>query len=103
MNEALTVEDYAIVIAGHGSRDVSALTEFEATVDKVRSQAPERLVEYGYLEFAEPTIAQAVRKTVALGSSRIVVVPALLCAATHAKNDMPGELLALKQEFPNIE
>lgn len=95
--------DYSIVVAGHGSKDPAAIVEFEETVRKMRMQASDRLIESGFLEFARPNIAEAVRSTVAKGARRIVVVPALLCAATHAKNDMPGELLALKQEFPEIE
>jgi precorrin-8X/cobalt-precorrin-8 methylmutase len=31
------------------------------------------------------------------------VVPALLAAATHAKNDMPGLLLMLQERFPDLE
>jgi precorrin-8X/cobalt-precorrin-8 methylmutase len=58
--------------------------------------------EYGYLEFARPTLAEAVQASIAAGSRRIVVVPALLFAATHAKNDMPGELHMLQQAFPDV-
>jgi precorrin-8X/cobalt-precorrin-8 methylmutase len=31
------------------------------------------------------------------------MLPALLLAATHAKNDMPGELAVLKRDFPGVE
>jgi precorrin-8X/cobalt-precorrin-8 methylmutase len=94
--------DYAIVLAGHGSRDPDGLREFEQLVALMRARLGGRRLDYGYLEFARPTLAEAVQASITAGSRRIVVVPALLFAATHAKNDMPGELQVLQQAFPNI-
>src|SRR5581483_5409804 len=34
---------------------------------------------------------------------RVVMLPALLLGASHAKNDMPGELALLKRQFPSVE
>lgn len=95
--------DYGIVLAGHGSRDADGLREFETLVDIMRKQSPQRRITHAYLEFASPTIDQAIRSVIESGLQRIVVVPALLFAAGHAKNDMPSEVSALKQEFPAIE
>ncbi len=94
--------DYAIVLAGHGSRDPDGVGEFEQLVALMRQRVGGRRLDYGYLEFAQPTLAEAVQASIAAGSRRIVVVPALLFAATHAKNDMPGELQVLQQAFPDI-
>ncbi|MBM3226518.1 MAG: hypothetical protein FJZ47_22365 [Candidatus Tectomicrobia bacterium] len=96
-------DEYAIVLAGHGSRDPAGIREFEQLVALMRERAGARRLDYGYLEFASPTIAEAVQASITAGSRRIVVVPALLFAATHAKNDMPGELHLLQQTFPNRE
>ena len=95
-------DDYAIVIAGHGSRDPDGVREFEALVELVRARAPSRIVRYGYLEFASPTIDVAVEQAIADGATHIVMVPGVLLAATHAKNDMPSELLALQRQHPTI-
>ncbi|MGE3540879.1 MAG: precorrin-8X methylmutase [Candidatus Tectimicrobiota bacterium] len=94
--------DYAIVLAGHGSRDPDGVREFEALVALMRQHAGSRRLDYGYLEFARPTITEAVQASIAAGSRRIVIVPAILFAATHAKNDMPGELHLLQQAFPDV-
>ncbi|MEJ0002922.1 MAG: precorrin-8X methylmutase [Pararobbsia sp.] len=91
--------DYAIVLAGHGSRDPDGVREFEALVELVRGRTPGRMVRHGYLEFASPTIDVAVRRAIADGARHVVMVPGVLLAATHAKNDMPSELLALEREF----
>ncbi|CAM2151698.1 precorrin-8X/cobalt-precorrin-8 methylmutase [Pararobbsia alpina] len=95
-------DDYAIVIAGHGSRDPDGVAEFEALVDLVRAREPNRIVRHGYLEFATPTIDVAVEQAIAAGARHVVMVPGVLLAATHAKNDMPSELLALERQYPEI-
>ena len=33
----------------------------------------------------------------------VAVVPGVLLAATHAKNDIPSEVLALRREFPQTK
>jgi precorrin-8X/cobalt-precorrin-8 methylmutase len=91
--------DYAIVLAGHGSRDPDGVREFEALVELVRRREPSRVVRHGYLEFASPTIDVAVAHAIEAGARHVVMVPGVLLAATHAKNDMPSELLALQQRF----
>jgi len=95
--------DYAIVLAGHGSRDPAGVAEFVALVELMRARAPERAIHYGFLEFATPTIDQAVALAVNSGATRLAVTPGVLLAATHAKNDMPSELLALRQAHPQVE
>jgi precorrin-8X/cobalt-precorrin-8 methylmutase len=92
--------DYAIVIAGHGSRDPEGVSEFEQLAKLVRQRAGERHVEHGFLEFARPTIDEAARTLITNGDQRIAIVPLVLLAANHAKNDLPTEVLALQQEFP---
>jgi precorrin-8X/cobalt-precorrin-8 methylmutase len=94
------MSDYAIVIAGHGSRDPEGVSEFEQLAKLVRQRAGERHVQHGFLEFACPTIDEAARTLIANGDQRIAIVPLVLLAANHAKNDLPTEVLALQQEFP---
>lgn len=90
---------FSIVLAGHGSRDKDGVREFEELVALMKKSTPTP-ISNGYLEFAKPTITEAVQEQIDSGSTNIVVVPALLAAATHAKNDMPSELLMLRETFP---
>lgn len=94
---------YSIVVAAHGSRDAGALREVEALLALMKKQAPGQAIAHGFLEFAQPTIDDAVRDAIERGAVRVVMLPALLLAATHAKNDMPGELALLKRRFPEVE
>ena len=96
-------QKHAIVIAGHGSRDPDGVREFEELVALVRMRAPQHVVNHGYLEFASPTIEQALEKSVAEGARQVVMVPSVLLAARHAKNDMPSELLAIARLHPDTD
>jgi precorrin-8X/cobalt-precorrin-8 methylmutase len=95
--------DYSIFVAAHGSRDPAAIAEVETLVALMKGRVPERTIGHGYLEFAAPNIDEGVRAVIAAGAKRVVMLPALLLGATHAKNDMPGELAMLKQQFPEVE
>lgn len=99
----MNTHDYAIVLAGHGSRDPDGVKEFMALVELLRERAGGRRVEHGFLEFATPTIDEAVDAVIADGAKKVVMVPGVLLAATHAKNDMPSELLALQRAHPDTE
>jgi precorrin-8X/cobalt-precorrin-8 methylmutase len=96
-----TGKPYGIVLAGHGSRDPDAVREFEALVALVKARAPQHVVSHGYLEFSSPTIAEAVAANLSPGSREVVVAPAVLLAARHAKNDMPAEVQALARDYPS--
>jgi sirohydrochlorin cobaltochelatase len=48
----------AILLCGHGSRDVEAISEFEALAGHISRHLPDRLVMHGFLEFARPAISQ---------------------------------------------
>jgi precorrin-8X/cobalt-precorrin-8 methylmutase len=101
--QAETNHQFGIVIAGHGSRDADGIREFEQLVELVRERAPQHVVSHGYLEFAGPTIDQAIAAHITQNTKQIVMVPGILLAATHAKNDMPSELLTFAREHPDIE
>ncbi|WP_340121285.1 precorrin-8X methylmutase [Methylobacter svalbardensis] len=98
-----TNQQFGLVIAGHGSRDADGIREFEQLVKLVRERAPQHVVSHGYLEFAGPTIDQAIAAHTTQNAKQIVMVPGILLAANHAKNDMPSELLTFAREHPDIE
>ena len=97
------LNSFGIVIAGHGSRDADGVREFEALVELVKERAPQHVVNHGYLEFATPTISEAIETNIAGGVKQLAVVPGVLLAARHAKNDMPTELLAMARAHPAVD
>ncbi|MEM9018534.1 MAG: precorrin-8X methylmutase [Verrucomicrobiota bacterium] len=91
-----------IVIAGHGSRNPGGAAQFESFMGSFHEASSPLPVTHGFLEFASPTIDVAVKQCVDSGAKRIAVVPAILLAATHAKNDMPTEVQIIQRDYPDI-
>ena len=94
---------FGIVIAGHGSRDPDSVREFEALIEVIRARAPQHQVSHGFLEFAVPTIDQAIKIQIDAGVKNIAVVPGVLLGARHAKNDMPSEMLVMAKQHPELD
>jgi sirohydrochlorin cobaltochelatase len=97
------MNDSAIMICGHGSRDLDAVREFDTLVSELRKQLPGRAVGSGFLEFARPMIREGLDALKAQGATHIKAVPAMLFAAGHVKNDLPWELNTWAAENPGIK
>ena len=93
------MEKPAILVIGHGSRDVDAVREFEQVAQHLTQRFPDRTVETGYLEFAKPVIAEGIDKLLAQGINDVIALPGMLMAGGHAKNDIPSELNTLMDEY----
>jgi sirohydrochlorin ferrochelatase len=93
----------ALLIAAHGSRDPAGLAEFAELARAWARLRPDRPQASGFLEFARPTIGEAADQLIAGGASRIVMVPAMLFAAGHVKNDLPSELHEAQARHPQVE
>jgi len=86
------MKEPAVLLCGHGSRDVEAIREFEALAAGMRARLPGRRVEHGFLEFARPTIGAVLHRLRDEGAREIDALPGMLFAAGHAKNDIPSVL-----------
>jgi sirohydrochlorin cobaltochelatase len=92
----------ALLIAAHGSRDGSGVEEFWAFASAWQRLRPDRLQAAGFLEFERPTISEAIDDLVSRGARRITVVPAMLMAAGHVKNDVPSEVQEGRLRHPGV-
>jgi sirohydrochlorin ferrochelatase len=92
----------ALLIAAHGSRDEAGIEECWALARAWQTMRPDRLQAVGFLEFARPTIGAAIDELVARGAQRVVVVPAMLLAAGHVKNDVPSEVAEARARHPSV-
>lgn len=82
-----------VMLCGHGSRSQAAVDEFRLLAEKLPAYLPEDwLVDYGYLEFANPVLRVGLDNLRASGAEKIVAVPGMLFAAMHTKNDIPTVL-----------
>ena len=96
-------DETAVMICGHGSRDDSAIEEFNQLSRHFRKRFPDYDIESGFLEFATPVIRTGLNKLKERGAKRIVCVPGMLFAAGHVKNDLPSEVNAFAADNPDIE
>jgi sirohydrochlorin cobaltochelatase len=82
-----------VMICGHGSRSQSAVDEFATLAQRLPPYLPDDwMMEYGYLEFANPVIRDGLDRLRDAGCDRILAVPGMLFAAMHSKNDIPTVL-----------
>ncbi|MFD0048710.1 sirohydrochlorin chelatase [Actinomycetes bacterium NPDC127524] len=93
----------AILYICHGSRVEKARMEAVSFIKECINQHPAAIQEYGFLELAEPSIEQAFSNCVKRGAKKVIVLPVLLLAAMHAKEDIPNELKRIQKRFPFIE
>jgi sirohydrochlorin cobaltochelatase len=92
----------AVMVCGHGSRDIDAIREFELVASGIKARLPDYDVETGYLEFARPMIRDGLDALKSRGAKRILALPGMLFAATHVKNDLPWEINSFAAENPGI-
>ena len=104
----------ALLLCGHGSRDAGAIAEFGVLAERIRQRVlvnpsssspsssssfpfPYESFGYGFLEFARPTLGEALDALRAEGVRRVDALPGMLLSAGHAKNDIPALLRAYEQ------
>jgi sirohydrochlorin cobaltochelatase len=93
----------AVLLCGHGSRDPEAIAEFEQAAAALRARLANRAFATGYLEFARPTIGEALAGLQGRGAPEILAIPGMLFAASHVKNDLPWEMNSFMNAHPGAE
>ncbi|MFK7049749.1 Sirohydrochlorin cobaltochelatase [Flavobacterium columnare] len=92
-----------ILICGHGSRDPEGVTGFKELVRLLKLRYPNYEVDYGFLEFSHPIYAAAVERLYTKGVRKIIAIPAILFAGSHAKNDIPYEMNTIQSQYPDLK
>lgn len=95
--------DTAIVLLGHGSRDPLWRGPIESLAARVSELNPSMAVRCAYLEWATPTVPEAVDELLALGHVRIRLMPLFFGMGKHAREDLPQLAQDLKQRHPNLQ
>jgi sirohydrochlorin cobaltochelatase len=91
-----------VMVCGHGSRDVEAISEFTSVAAGIEARLPQYPVASGFLEFARPIIREGLENLYAQGVRHILAVPGMLFAAGHVKNDIPSVLNTYAAERPGV-
>ena len=96
-------ESAAVLLCGHGSRDIEAVSEFENLTSKISENLPDINVTHGFLEFARPTISEQLEMLRESGVTKVFALPGMLFAAGHAKNDIPSVLNGYKTQHKEFQ
>ncbi|MGW7443929.1 sirohydrochlorin chelatase [Kitasatospora sp. NPDC054795] len=80
-----------LLAVAHGSRDPAAVTSIRALLRVVRSLRPELPVRGCFLDFARPSLPEALSQ---LADSRPVLAPLFLSTGYHLRVDLPAALSA---------
>lgn len=93
----------AILLIGHGTHIAAGVAEFHLLANQLQQALPHRLCLVGFLELVEPDLPMALASLHQQGFRRITVLPALLMAARHIKNDIPALLSAFQTQHPELQ
>ena len=92
----------ALVLVAHGSRDPRWAAPLEALAHHLRRQQTAPVV-LAFLDYMKPLAADAIDGLVADGAQRVAVVPALLGAGRHTRQDMPPLVAEAQARHPSAE
>jgi sirohydrochlorin cobaltochelatase len=92
-----------IVLLAHGSRDERWREPIEAVAARVTALDPQARVVCAYMELAAPDLRTAAAALVASGARVVRVVPLFLGMGKHAREDLPVQVEALRQGWPQVD
>ena len=93
-----------LLLVAHGSRREESNLEVASLSKKMAkfSSNPFDKVMPAFLEFASPSIPEAIGKCNKMGANSITVLPYFLSAGVHINRDIPSEVENASQHFPNL-
>lgn len=92
----------AVLYVCHGSRVKEAGRQAKLFIKQCMKAVNVSLQEICFLELEHPSIAEGFARCIERGATKIAVVPVLLLTAIHAKHDIPNELKALQNRYPQV-
>lgn len=87
-----------LLLCGHGARNPQAQIPFMAWGEQLLRATGFPDGEIGFMEFADPTIPDAAQRLLAKGYRHLLVIPAFVMGARHAREDIPAILRELQQQ-----
>lgn len=93
---------HALILLAHGSRDPHWRAPFDALAEALseRLQTPLRLA---YMELCEPSLESVAAKLDAAGCRQADILPLFFAAGRHLREDVPGQIEALRAVHPALD
>ncbi len=93
----------ALVIIAHGSRREQSNQEVRDLAQKMHAISKQYShIKAGFLELAEPLIPDVLEQCIHSGAQEIHVFPYFLSAGRHVTKDVPNEVKAIQDKYPEI-
>jgi sirohydrochlorin ferrochelatase len=91
-----------LILFSHGSILCGASETLRAHAERLRARGRFVVVEVGYLNYSEPTFAEAVSRCAKAGVSRIIIVPYFLVPGKFVTMDLPRVIAQAQRTWPKI-
>jgi sirohydrochlorin cobaltochelatase len=92
----------AIILFGHGARDIRWREPFDRLATLWREQHSGAPVSLAFLEMMQPSLDDAISSLASSGATQITVMPVFFGQGGHLRNDFPALLSACQEKFPQI-
>jgi sirohydrochlorin cobaltochelatase len=93
----------AVIILGHGSRGGGNDTSLKRLAEKLRRSAGDIIIEYAFLQYAQPSADSALDHCITHGAKEIVIVPFFMQAGGHVTRDIPAFLDKARTRHPECD
>ena len=96
---------HILLLVAHGSRRKESNTEIESLSEKISTLEPKEFdkVMPAFLEFASPSIPEAIKECTELGATKVTILPYFLSAGVHITRDIPNEITKASEGSPGLE
>jgi sirohydrochlorin ferrochelatase len=93
----------AVIILGHGSRGNGNDAAIKRVVEAIKMSRSHDIVEYAFLQYAQPTPDEALDRCLRQGAKEIVIVPFFMQSGVHVTQDIPVFLEKARKQHPAFE
>ncbi len=94
----------ALLLVAHGSRREASNEEVRRLAQRLAERAAGTYdrVEAAFLELAEPSIPESIRRCAEAGATEVVVLPYFLSAGRHVSRDIPDAVKMAEKALPDL-
>ena len=96
---------HVLLLVAHGSRRQESNLEIESLSKKIAKFESKEFdkVMPAFLEFASPSIPEAIKKCSEIGAAKVTILPYFLSAGVHITRDIPNEISEASQNTPGLD
>jgi len=93
----------AVIILGHGSRGGGNDPTLKRIAEELQRSAAEVIIEYAFLQYAQPSADAALDRCITQGAKKIVIIPFFMQAGGHVTRDIPAFLDKARSRHPECD